>query len=225
MTNIPYCAEHRTRVVKGCLYCSQVGRWNGHLVRQYRTMFGDDGTRPCPYHLKYHRLCDLCIKWEDIKIKSKLELERRSWINYNHRLQQIQLENIFTEQKHLRSKIRKQLLKQHLELGESRSDSGFLYVITNPTFSGWCKIGITHNIESRLRQYQTGDPFRSYEVVFSDIIDNKRLIESQIKQFCTNRTIEIRGEWYKLPVSEASGLVTKMVTARLDFLITDKISP
>ena len=43
---------------------------------------------------------------------------------------------------------------------------GFLYIITNDVFKGFVKIGVTEDIESRLRVYQTSDPKRNYKVEY-----------------------------------------------------------
>ena len=44
---------------------------------------------------------------------------------------------------------------------------GYLYLITNSAWPGWIKVGTTKNIKHRVRSYQTGSPFRDYQVVYS----------------------------------------------------------
>jgi len=45
--------------------------------------------------------------------------------------------------------------------------SGYLYIITNKSWQGWIKVGTTRNLKKRLQTYQTGSPFRDYEVIYS----------------------------------------------------------
>ena len=43
-------------------------------------------------------------------------------------------------------------------------DAGYVYVITNPAWPEWVKVGSTVSLEERLSNYQTSDPTRSYVV-------------------------------------------------------------
>ena len=45
--------------------------------------------------------------------------------------------------------------------------TGYLYIISNNSWPGWIKIGTTKNLKTRLQTYQTGSPFRDYEVIYS----------------------------------------------------------
>ncbi len=43
---------------------------------------------------------------------------------------------------------------------------GYIYIITNKSFPGWVKIGVTEDIKSRLRTYQTSSPLRNYKIEY-----------------------------------------------------------
>ena len=83
--------------------------------------------------------------------------------------------------------------------------SGYLYIISNPSFPGFLKIGVTENIEARLRTYQTSDPKRAYKVEFyiqhPDCYEAEKRIKEMMKYFSTD-TIQ-RGEWFKCELSVA----------------------
>ena len=40
----------------------------------------------------------------------------------------------------------------------------YLYVISNPSFSGYYKVGVTSDFHQRLSSYNTGDPHRAYKI-------------------------------------------------------------
>tara|TARA_Y100000817_G_scaffold307582_1_gene294226 strand:- start:440 stop:967 length:528 start_codon:yes stop_codon:yes gene_type:complete len=42
---------------------------------------------------------------------------------------------------------------------------GQVYVICNPAFPSWCKVGMAVDAEDRLKQYQTSSPHRDYELI------------------------------------------------------------
>lgn len=51
--------------------------------------------------------------------------------------------------------------------------AGLLYLIENPAFEDFYKIGITVDIENRLNQYQTYDPYRAYKITKYDFVLDK----------------------------------------------------
>lgn len=80
---------------------------------------------------------------------------------------------------------------------------GFLYIITNPSFPNWVKIGTTTNFRTRLQTYQTSSPFRNYKVEFllehPDYISAEKRIQETMKMFCLER----KREWFKVDFSVA----------------------
>ncbi len=48
-------------------------------------------------------------------------------------------------------------------MGEKRQKEGYIYVISNINFPNYYKIGVTEDIKSRLRTYQTSSPLRNYK--------------------------------------------------------------
>lgn len=91
--------------------------------------------------------------------------------------------------------------------------AGFLYVITNPAFPGWVKIGTTWNLEERLHVYQTGDPFRQYKLEYSLHHPQFRMAEKKIKDAMKPFALEIKGEWYRIDL--------QMAKSRLDEQLAD----
>ncbi len=41
---------------------------------------------------------------------------------------------------------------------------GYVYIVSNPAWDGWYKVGATKDAETRLQSYQTGTPFRDYKL-------------------------------------------------------------
>jgi hypothetical protein len=79
---------------------------------------------------------------------------------------------------------------------------GIVYLISNEAFPGYLKIGMTQNLDKRLSQYQTYDPFRRFKVEdYAFVID--RALEE--KRFISKWSIDLgNGEWVpELGVREA----------------------
>jgi hypothetical protein len=80
---------------------------------------------------------------------------------------------------------------------------GYLYIITNPNFPGWVKVGTTNNFKARLQGYQTSSPFRDYKVEFllehPDYLQAEKRIQDSMKMFCKDR----KKEWFLVDFSVA----------------------
>ena len=81
--------------------------------------------------------------------------------------------------------------------------SGYLYIITNDAFDGWVKVGTTENLTKRLHTYQTGDPFRRYNVVYSVHHPMYKEAEKKIKDVMKHFATDIKGEWYQVDLEFA----------------------
>ena len=54
-----------------------------------------------------------------------------------------------------------------------------VYIITNPCFPEWVKVGMAVDAEDRLRGYQTSSPFRDYELFYSWSVNDRRTAETE----------------------------------------------
>jgi hypothetical protein len=78
----------------------------------------------------------------------------------------------------------------------SVSNKGFVYIIYNPAFEGWYKIGKADNLEARLRTYQTGDPHRAYKVCYEVEFEDCRAAENAVKVLLQDDDkIILKNEW------------------------------
>ena len=76
-----------------------------------------------------------------------------------------------------------------------KAKGGQVYIICNPSFPNWCKVGMAVDAEDRLKQYQTSSPHRDYELVKCyDAYDRR---ESEVKAHTELEKHYIRkGEWF-----------------------------
>lgn len=71
--------------------------------------------------------------------------------------------------------------------------SGFVYCISNPSFPGYVKIGITKDVKKRLASYQTYDPHRAYKLDTYRFVSNKKEVEKYLlSEYGINTD---KGEW------------------------------
>jgi len=73
---------------------------------------------------------------------------------------------------------------------------GYLYLVTNPAYPGWYKIGSAKDAETRLGQYQTASPHRDYVLEFYALVYGFRDAEKLLlDKMATSDTVISRNEW------------------------------
>lgn len=88
--------------------------------------------------------------------------------------------------------------------------SQICYVITNPAWPEWVKIGMTTKSEmkTRLSTYMTGSPFRDYEVYHEVYFEDARTAEKEIaKRLKEMNATRGEGEWYKMSKRMAANML------------------
>lgn len=100
---------------------------------------------------------------------------------------------------------RENYLKRRAEqLGEkvikqyNQIKQGYVYVVSNPAWPEWVKIGMAVDAEDRCRSYQTSSPFRDFNVEFALQCDDRAELESKVHQQLVRDGYERRGEWFKV---------------------------
>ena len=81
----------------------------------------------------------------------------------------------------------------NLQKYSGTSTSGFVYCIANPAFPKHVKVGITKDINKRLQNYQTYDPYRAYYILCYRFVENKKETEKKLlNKYKLNLD---KGEW------------------------------
>ena len=82
------------------------------------------------------------------------------------------------------------------------SPQGQVYIITNPAWEGWVKVGMAVDADDRLGGYQTSSPYRDYTLAYTADTPDRRATEAETH----NRLADIfeqRNEWFKCDVEIA----------------------
>jgi len=90
------------------------------------------------------------------------------------------------------------------------SVEGQVYVIVNPSFPEWVKVGMAIDSEDRLNSYQTSSPFRDYVLNYSWNVSDRRAAESEAHTEL-QKMYERRSEWFKCTPEQAQEVVSGIV--------------
>ena len=75
---------------------------------------------------------------------------------------------------------------------------GEVYILKNPAWKDWYKIGKAVAATDRCKSYQTSSPHRDYELVTFAKVDDRNKAEKLLHSHFTFRSRERRGEWFHL---------------------------
>ena len=81
--------------------------------------------------------------------------------------------------------------------GYEKSNVGHVYVISNPAWEGWYKVGMAVDASDRCSSYQTSSPFRDYMIEYIEYFDDRRKAEKTIHSKLRKNKIEHVNEWFK----------------------------
>lgn len=88
----------------------------------------------------------------------------------------------------------------------------FIYVMSNPAFPGWYKIGRSTNVKERLRNYQTNYPLRDSIINFYIEVINPLDYERIFKH-------EIEGEWIKCELETIINIIKTVSNIELNAIV------
>ena len=81
----------------------------------------------------------------------------------------------------------------------------YVYIISNPAFDGWLKVGKTTDLDNRLSVYNSGSPF-DYQVEFLIPLEDDTLVHWELD----DQGIERKREWFKCDLDTARTAVLKV---------------
>ena len=88
-----------------------------------------------------------------------------------------------------------------------KTPEGDVYIIVNPAWKGWIKIGMAIDAEDRCSRYQTSSPLRDYTLKFKKFFKYGRKAERAAHKLVGKKSKERNGEWFKFPVLSAQKII------------------
>ena len=93
----------------------------------------------------------------------------------------------------------------------STTKEGYVYVLTNPAWPDWVKVGMAIDAEDRCNSYQTSSPFRDYQLHYQVHSKDRRDLERQAHEAVSEIAESQANEWFKIPVPLAVTCITDLL--------------
>lgn len=92
-----------------------------------------------------------------------------------------------------------------------KTRSGYVYVVTNPAWKGWCKVGMAIDAEDRCNSYQTSSPFRDYNLIYYVYVTDRRAIEKKAHKRIAKIAEDRQNEWFFVDAIQAVDCITDIL--------------
>ena len=94
--------------------------------------------------------------------------------------------------------------------GYTKTLEGYVYIVKNPAWKNWIKVGMAIDAEDRCNQYQTSSPFRDFNLIHSRFFKNRKEAEQEVHSKLKEVASEFNGEWFKLPCTKAKKIIEEL---------------
>ena len=96
----------------------------------------------------------------------------------------------------------------------SNVKEGYVYIVSNPAWEGWYKVGMAIDAYDRCSGYQTSSPFRDYAVEYCKYFEDRRESEQNIHTKLAEQKIERRGEWFRGSLTDIKSKLSNNINMR-----------
>tara|TARA_R100001594_G_scaffold74722_1_gene109455 strand:- start:385 stop:798 length:414 start_codon:yes stop_codon:yes gene_type:complete len=89
----------------------------------------------------------------------------------------------------------------------NKQKDGYVYVISNPAWRGWYKVGMAVDSQDRCGSYQTSSPHRDYRLEYSKYFLNRKVAEEIAHDVISEISLDRNGEWFKVSVNKIRKII------------------
>jgi hypothetical protein len=80
----------------------------------------------------------------------------------------------------------------------SKTIEGYVYILSNPAWEGWYKVGMAADINDRVSSFQTSSPLRDYKLEHSVFVTDRKKTEAKVHSALSKIADEKTNEWFNL---------------------------
>lgn len=150
---------------------------------------------------KSHAICKVCYNAKRKVINNKVTIltDKQKYSKEYYEKNKLKIKNYVNNYR--KDYVRKNKIRIKYKM------SGYIYIICNPAWKDYIKLGRTKNINYRLSQYQIGSPFKDYEIYFSCYTTDLAAIE-----YYFSNNIEGNYEWFKIDKDKAVDIINNIIS-------------
>ena len=99
-------------------------------------------------------------------------------------------------------------LKDKRKSTSYKAKKGHIYIISNPTWKEWYKVGLTTQTpETRLANFNIGAPQRDYILHLAVVVDDVSKAEYEIHKLIKSTGVLFNNEWFKADLGKIKAIL------------------
>ena len=150
-----------------------------------------------------------CKKCQKIAHKNYYKQNREEILSKEITREYRDIQNKKARDKYRNSRVETDISLRKNSLGDfprKQSKIGYIYILTNPSYPEYVKIGKSVKLGMRLSTYNTGSPFRDYKYEF--VLETEKT--SEIESYFNNN-FKSNNEWYKMSKEDAKRSIIDLI--------------
>ena len=93
---------------------------------------------------------------------------------------------------------------------KQQKKTGYVYILYNPAWKGWLKVGMSYDPEIRCDGFQLSSPHRDYKLYYKRFFEDVIIAEHEAHNIIDNLSLKRKGEWFKTNKNDAKIAINKL---------------
>jgi hypothetical protein len=87
---------------------------------------------------------------------------------------------------------------------------GYVYVISNPAWEGWFKVGKAVDADDRCKSYNTSSPLRDFKLEYKIYVEDRNKSEKIAHTKALKQSKEYTGEWFRISLNSLKDILNSL---------------
>lgn len=94
---------------------------------------------------------------------------------------------------------------------------GYVYVISNPAWEGWFKVGKAVDADDRCKSYNTSSPLRDFKVEYKIYVEDRNKSEKIAHTKALKQSKEYTGEWFRISLNSLKDILNSLAVIEIEY--------
>jgi hypothetical protein len=94
---------------------------------------------------------------------------------------------------------------------------GYVYIVSNPAWDGWFKVGKAVDADDRCKSYNTSSPLRDFKVEYKIYVEDRNKSEKVAHTKALKQAEEYTGEWFRISLNSLKDILNSLPVIETEY--------
>ena len=94
---------------------------------------------------------------------------------------------------------------------------GYVYIVSNPAWDGWFKVGKAVDADDRCKSYNTSSPLRDFKVEYKIYVEDRNKSEKVAHTKALKQAEEYTGEWFRISLNSLKDILNSLAVLEIEY--------